>query len=103
MVFLLIIIGLLLIIIGIQLRRGKWYGIVAGNNFKDKPIEIQKKGALGASSITLLVGSFLIIIYILDFYGIQTRFLTLPVFVIVIPYSFFSIYKYLKHFIKYGE
>ncbi|MGF3142085.1 hypothetical protein ACQV2S_05375 [Facklamia sp. P13064] len=43
MVFLLIIIGLLLIIIGIQLRRGKWYGIVAGNNFKDNPIEIQKK------------------------------------------------------------
>jgi hypothetical protein len=42
--FMLVVIGLLLIIVGIQLRRGKWYGIVAGNTFKDKPIEAQKKG-----------------------------------------------------------
>ncbi|EME8252946.1 hypothetical protein K6J32_001282 [Enterococcus faecium] len=42
-VFMLVVLGLLLIIVGIQLRRGKWYGIVAGNTFKDKPIEVQKK------------------------------------------------------------
>ncbi|HFX3754267.1 TPA: hypothetical protein ACIECK_001295 [Enterococcus faecium] len=41
--FMLVVLGLLLIIVGTQLRRGKWYGIVAGNTFKDKPIEVQKK------------------------------------------------------------
>lgn len=99
----LVVIGLLLIIVGIQLRRGKWYGIVAGNIFKDKPIEAQKKGALGASSIAFFVGSFLFVVYILMFFGIQTRFLIIPVIVIVIVYSSFTIYKYLKHFIKNGE
>ncbi|OEG12302.1 hypothetical protein BCR25_07090 [Enterococcus termitis] len=101
--FMLVVIGLLLIIVGIQLRRGKWYGIVAGNTFKDKPIEVQKKGAIGASSIAFLVGGFLIIVYILMFFGIQTRFLIIPVVVIVIVYSMFAVYKYLKHFIKYGK
>ncbi|EGP4872253.1 hypothetical protein Q1I10_002003 [Enterococcus faecium] len=101
--FMLVVLGLLLIIVGIQLRRGKWYGIVAGNTFKDKPIEVQKKGALGASSIAFFVGGFLLIVYILMFFDIQTRFLIIPVIVIAIVYSLFTLYKYLKHFIKYGE
>lgn len=99
----LVVLGLLLIIVGIQLRRGKWYRIVAGNTFKDKPIEVQKKGALGASSIAFLVGVFLLIVYILMFFDIQTRFLIIPVIVIAIVYSLFTLYKYLKRFIKYGE
>ncbi len=98
----LVVLGLLLIIVGIQLRRGKWYGIVAGNTFKDKLIEVQKR-CIRSFIYCFFVGGFLLIVYILMFFDIQTRFLIIPVIVIAIVYSLFTLYKYLKHFIKYGE
>lgn len=101
--FLLVVIGLLLIIASIQLRRGRWYGIIAGNTFKDKPIEEQKKGAKGASSIGFFIGGFLIIEYILNLFKIETKYFTLLFVLPVSIYSFYGIYKYLKHYIKYGE
>lgn len=43
-----ILCGLLTLVIGIQLCRGKWYRIIAGNSDADeKTIEEQKKQSLG--------------------------------------------------------
>lgn len=53
MLFMLLI-GILLIGVGIQFRRGKWYRLIAGNTFNDKPIKIQKNAAKGASILHLL-------------------------------------------------
>ena len=101
--FMLGLIGLLIIIMGIQLKRGKWYGIIAGNTLKDKPMEVKKKGAQGASNIAFIVGGFLIIVYIFILLNINIRPVIIIFLISVCLFSAYSIYRYLKYFLKYGE
>lgn len=57
------ILGLCMVVVGIQLCRGKWYRVIAGNSQADKKtIEEQKKQKLGLGvGIALFVMAFVVL------------------------------------------
>lgn len=101
MLFMLLI-GMLLISVGIQFRRGKWYRLIAGNTFNDKPIKIQKNAAKGASNIAFIVGALQIVFFIFIKMKLNTRLLIIVVVIPLVLYAFYMIFHFLKDFIKNG-
>lgn len=99
---LLAVLGFIFIIIGVQFRRGKWYALVAGNTFKDKPSNIQKEGANKASLFLFFIGIFFIAFYILDLLSINSRTLLFLFVALTMIYSIYSIIKTIKNYIKFG-
>lgn len=59
------LIGIFTLVAGIQLCRGKWYRIIAGNSQADpKTIEEQKKSGLGRGvGIILFIATFMLFFY----------------------------------------
>lgn len=59
-----VLLGLCIAIVAIQLCRGKWYRIIAGNNHADeKTIEEQRKQGLGLGvGICLFIAAFVVFV-----------------------------------------
>lgn len=76
----LVVLGICVTVMAIQLCRGKWYRIIAGNNQADKKIiEEQKKQRLGLGvGIVLFIAAFMVFFaagYILSQLNIWFRYI----------------------------
>lgn len=96
----LVIFGFL--ILAIQLFRGKWLRLIAGNTFGDLP----KEAAIRAGRVVgwLLVGLIVLFGLIIadTFFHIFGALIKLILLVITIT-SFYLILKYLRHWVKTGK
>lgn len=90
------------LIAAVQLFRGKWLRLIAGNTFGDVPKKTAKKAGRIVGWL-LIAGILFMGLLILDFVFHIFSFVINIILIVITVAAFYVIFSYLRHWIKNGE